>query len=469
MKRQLWVCLPALAAIFAAIILAEYAGRSLREPRYRARVRRFATPISPRHTGRSASRISQAPKSPHLQFAPLDPENRARCQGSAACARPSGSLALPLSFEPNVGQASPDIEFIGRGKGLTLFLTRDAISIAVPSGESENRIPKVVTLRTAWAGDRRKSNSHSTGHRWKRSSRGPRNGHRPRSLVPKGSSRLRALTGTATQTLISLSASSLNFAAVAEGVAASAGASMTLTVTNPATGAGALSFTSASIAGGNNGDFVLGNDTCIASNVAPGGTCTIAVTFAPECVNAPVARTATLVLNDNMPTSPQSVALTGTATGDFCFAPVPPQIVTAGQTANFPMELFSADGFTTAISLACSGALSGGACSVPTSITVGQQFTASVATAGIWRFARAALMLTAMAFAMAACGSTSSDSSSSTSDPGTSAGTYTLTVTGTATGSTTQTIALSLTVQQASASSSISVARRPFVSLRKVR
>lgn len=90
--------------------------------------------------------------------------------------------------------------------------------------------------------------------------------------IPRATPPTVALTGTATQASISLSASSLNFAAVAEGAAASAGASMTLSVTNPATGvgAGALSFTSVSIAGGNNGDVILGNDTCIAGNVARG-------------------------------------------------------------------------------------------------------------------------------------------------------------------------------------------------------
>jgi len=191
MKRQLWVCLPALAAIFAAIILAGHAGRALREPRYRARARRFAATISPRHTERPTSRISPTAASPHSQSTPLDRDNRTRCQGSAACARLGGSLALPLSFEPNVGQANPEIEFIGRGEGLTLFLTHDAISIAVPAGESENRIAKVVTLRTSWTGNRRKSSSRSTGHKWKSNSRGARNGHRSRSLVPKGSSRLR--------------------------------------------------------------------------------------------------------------------------------------------------------------------------------------------------------------------------------------------------------------------------------------
>jgi hypothetical protein len=162
----------------------------------------------------------------------------------------------------------------------------------------------------------------------------------------------------------------------------SAGAAVTLTATNTSSGsaAGALAFNSVNVTGPNQGDFVVTTDNCYPGSTVPGANCTIVITFAPACVNANAARTATLTLNDNAQPSPQTLTLTGTATGDFCFAPVLPQSVAAGAQATYTMELFSADNFTGAIALACSGAPTGGACTVASSVTVGQQFTVDVAT-----------------------------------------------------------------------------------------
>jgi hypothetical protein len=192
-----------------------------------------------------------------------------------------------------------------------------------------------------------------------------------------------SLAGTVTQPSISLSpANTISFGNQVEGTLSSAGTAVTLTATNNSSGsaAGALSFNSVSVTGPNHGDFVVTADNCYPGSTAPGTNCTIVITFAPACVNATAARTATLTLNDNAQPSPQTLALTGTATGDFCFAPVLPQSVAAGAQATYTMELFSADNFTGAIALACSGAPAGGACTVASSVTVGQQFTVDVAT-----------------------------------------------------------------------------------------
>jgi hypothetical protein len=71
----------------------------------------------------------------------------------------------------------------------------------------------------------------------------------------------------------------------------------------------ALSIGSISIKGVDPGDFHQTN-TC-ASSVAPGASCSIAVTFTPTGINS---RTASLSIADNAPASPQSVSLSGGGT-----------------------------------------------------------------------------------------------------------------------------------------------------------
>ncbi len=73
-------------------------------------------------------------------------------------------LPIPMTFEPNVGQADREVQFIGRGRGLSVFLTHEAIAVQVPTeGRSTNsrRLsePGIVTLRVGdtksleWKGD----------------------------------------------------------------------------------------------------------------------------------------------------------------------------------------------------------------------------------------------------------------------------------------------------------------------------
>jgi hypothetical protein len=38
-------------------------------------------------------------------------------------------LSLPLSFEANVGQADREVQFLARGSGYTLFMTRAGVSL----------------------------------------------------------------------------------------------------------------------------------------------------------------------------------------------------------------------------------------------------------------------------------------------------------------------------------------------------
>jgi uncharacterized repeat protein (TIGR01451 family) len=59
------------------------------------------------------------------------------------------------------------------------------------------------------------------------------------------------------------------------------------------------------------GDFAISSDTCTATAVAPGGTCTISVTFTPTQTGS---RAGTLTISDDAADSPQLVSLTGTGT-----------------------------------------------------------------------------------------------------------------------------------------------------------
>jgi len=100
---------------------------------------------------------------------------------------------------------------------------------------------------------------------------------------------------------VSLSATSLAFGKRVLGTTSPA---KVVTLTN--TGAGTLNVSSISV----NGDFAIGSKTC-GTTVAPGASCTVSVTFTPTLIGV---RNGTLTFNDNAPTNPQTVALTGTGT-----------------------------------------------------------------------------------------------------------------------------------------------------------
>jgi hypothetical protein len=182
-----------------------------------------------------------------------------------------------------------------------------------------------------------------------------------------------ALIGSVTQAGISITPASINFGGQ---LAGTSGQPQTITVTN--TGTGALSFSSIAVSGAV--DFVVSANTCKGANVSAGGTCTVQVTFGPACTNGSAARSATLVLTDNVTGSPQSVALSGSATGDFCFDPSTTVSVAAGQTAVYSMVVDSPTAYKGSVSLTCAGAPATATCTSPASVTVPSQFTVSVAT-----------------------------------------------------------------------------------------
>jgi len=107
-------------------------------------------------------------------------------------------------------------------------------------------------------------------------------------------------TVTVLAPLVSLSATTLDFGTVLDGVTSSA---KILTITN--TGNAALTVSGVSITGTNKSSFAQTNNC---ASVAANGTCTISVTFTPAAAGA---ATAMLSITDNASGSPQTVALTG--------------------------------------------------------------------------------------------------------------------------------------------------------------
>ena len=57
---------------------------------------------------------------------------------------------LPLSFEPNVGQASGEVKFLSRGRGYTLYLTGEGVVLALRSQESEVRSQETERETGKW-------------------------------------------------------------------------------------------------------------------------------------------------------------------------------------------------------------------------------------------------------------------------------------------------------------------------------
>ena len=72
----------------------------------------------------------------HSSSSPEFPISEARLEAQAQ----ETFLRMPLYFEENRGQVDPDIRFISRGSGYTLFLTSEEAVLNLQSGEAENQV-----------------------------------------------------------------------------------------------------------------------------------------------------------------------------------------------------------------------------------------------------------------------------------------------------------------------------------------
>ncbi len=106
---------------------------------------------------------------------------------------------------------------------------------------------------------------------------------------------------------VTFAPASLTFASQAIGTTS---APQTITATN--TGTAGLFINSAATKGPNPLDFTQVSDGCSGLTLAPGTSCSVSITFSPIATGT---RTATFLLTDNAPNSPQSVPITGIGTG----------------------------------------------------------------------------------------------------------------------------------------------------------
>lgn len=170
-----------------------------------------------------------------------------------------------------------------------------------------------------------------------------------------------ALTGTGTQAAVTFTPSSIAFGDEFKGTSTAA---QTVTLTN--TGSGALVVTAATLS--DTADFTVTNNC--AANVGPSATCTVTVVFKPAVDGA---ISGTLTLSDNAPTSPQTIALSGTGI-EFSLAPMQSGettlTATAGQMVTYQLAAQSSAKTPYTVTLACT-ASSSLACTIPANITVG--------------------------------------------------------------------------------------------------
>ncbi len=100
---------------------------------------------------RSVSKHEAAPRTNRVDFGgPADGRGRPPDRGLA-------KFSIPVTFEPNVGQAGDGVQFLGRGKGLTVALMRDeiAVQVANPAGGESGILALRVVGNTGfqWKGE----------------------------------------------------------------------------------------------------------------------------------------------------------------------------------------------------------------------------------------------------------------------------------------------------------------------------
>jgi hypothetical protein len=152
----------------------------------------------------------------------------------------------------------------------------------------------------------------------------------------------------------------------------------TVTVTD--TGSAPVFFNSDSPRGNAVLDYRALEDNCVGIQIAPGGSCTITITFTPT---ADGVRSSTFALVDNAAGSPQIINVTGTGLGTGT-GPTPLSIYTANTTCtagvcsagatitgNFQSAMFTATGGTSPYTWTATGLPAGSTFSPTTSLITG--------------------------------------------------------------------------------------------------
>jgi hypothetical protein len=126
-------------------------------------------------------------------------------------------------------------------------------------------------------------------------------------------------------------------------------------------------------AGANVSEFINPSNPCVGTPIAPNTSCSISVTFAPLGVGT---RTETVTITDDAPNSPQSFTVNGTASPVYAVTSPASALgatVSAGQTAQYALQLTPGTGYSGSVTMACSGAPSTTTCTVtnPVQLTAG--------------------------------------------------------------------------------------------------
>jgi len=167
---------------------------------------------------------------------------------------------------------------------------------------------------------------------------------------------------------------------------ATQGTSTPMNVTVNNTGTAPLHISSVVLGGANGNEFSFSDPTCN-SAIPVSGSCTIALAFMPSSVGA---HAATLTLTDDAPDSPQVLTIKGLANPAFVAGAAQggstTAAVSAGQTAQYLLQLTPGAGYSGTVTLACSGAPLGAMCQVPPTVTIANgapaPFTVTISTSG---------------------------------------------------------------------------------------
>ena len=181
--------------------------------------------------------------------------------------------------------------------------------------------------------------------------------------------------GTSGGAVIGISPTSFNFGGELIGASSTA---QPFTVSN--TGTAALTITQIQSTSAN----FTETDNCTTAPVAPAGTCTINVTFAPPTGAAVGATSGNITITDNANGSPHSIAVSGTV-WDFNLTVPATASVNKGSSAPFSVMINGLGGFAGTVSVACSSAASNiASCAVaPPSGAPGSSVMVTVTSTGM--------------------------------------------------------------------------------------
>ena len=195
------------------------------------------------------------------------------------------------------------------------------------------------------------------------------------------------LTGTAVAPpppapAVTISPNPASFPTITQGT--TSGNPISITVTN--SGGATLHISTVTVAGNNSSEFSNSMAACSTAVIAPNGSCSVSVTFAPLTVGP---HSETISLADDAPGPPQMIQVNGNAIPAVVVGPAPSgstsASVNAGATAQYQLLLTPGTGFTGSVTFTCTGVPLGAVCQAPSLMVSGNNampFMISVTTSG---------------------------------------------------------------------------------------